>query len=332
MKNNDDTTMAPAAVQCGDVSREEKSGQLAEALDQLAGDMQRAWLVEGNFARTIAYGLAVGKMREALDNKVMVSLMKLKGSKLGFRTDEGPKVQPYPMEVVRDCIIDAVTLGLQCVGNQFNILGGNMYVTKEGFTYLLRQLPGLQDLKMIYHPAEISESSTGGARRDGSQYQKIEREGLIAVDVSCQYKGRKVEERLEFVVKVNAGMTQDAIIGKAERKARAWLYNYLTDSTIVDGDAAEAMQELRDVTPARTQPRAAVVTPSFLEGDKAAAGNDAANASVTEGTASRFQDAPVAELTAAMSTRLAENPAKPDEIPGMKGAGDVPPFGEVVKG
>lgn len=88
---------------------------------------------------------------------------------------------------------------------------------------------------------------------------------------------------------------------------------------------------IRDVT-RRTQPRAAVVTPSFLEGDKAAAGNDAANASVTEGTASRFQDAPVAELTAAMSTRLAENPAKPDEIPGLEGAGDVPPFGEVVKG
>lgn len=256
-------TATPAGQAGGAVSREVKGGQLATALDRLADDMQRAWLAEGNFARTIAYGLAVGKMREALDNKVMASLMKLKGSKLGFRTDEGPKVGCYSAEVVRDCIIDAVTLGLQCVGNQFNILGGNMYVTKEGFTYLLRRLPGLRELKMIYHPAQIQESSTSGVSRNGEQYQKIEREGLVAVDVSCVYNGREVKERLEFVVKVNAGMTQDAIIGKAERKARAWLYNYLTDSAISDGDAAEAAQELRDVTPPQ---KAAAVSPSFLEG------------------------------------------------------------------
>ena len=222
--------------------RVSKADELALSLDAAAEDLKNAWLTTGNFARTIAYGLAVGKMREVLTDKVMQSLVKLKNSKLGFRTDEG-NGNVYPVAVVRDCIIDAATLGLQCVGNQFNIIGGNMYVTKEGFTYLLRELRArgeLSDMKFIFHPAEISESSTQGTRRDGSSYQKIEREGRIKVDVSCCWKGKRVEEVLEFCVRVNAGMSQDAIIGKAERKAKAWLYNFLTDQAISDGDSSDA--------------------------------------------------------------------------------------------
>lgn len=235
------------------LSKAERAEQLAGNLDALCVQIQDAWLMEGNFSRTIAYGMAVAEMREALTPAVMTSVMKLKGSKLGFRTDETPQ-NGYPMELVRDAVIDAATLGLQCVGNQFNIIGGNMYVTKEGFTYLLRKLSAegkLRDLKFIYHPAEITESSTQGTRRDGSSYQKIEREGKVKVDVSCMWQGKPVQEELEFIVRVNAGMSQDAVLGKAERKAKAWLYNYLTDQSIGDGDAdAEAaVPEMRDVTP-----------------------------------------------------------------------------------
>lgn len=235
------------------LSKAERAEALAGNLDALCVQIQDAWLMEGNFARTIAYGMAVAEMREALTPAVMTSVMKLKGSKLGFRTDENAQ-NVYPMELVRDAVIDAATLGLQCVGNQFNIIGGNMYVTKEGFTYLLRKLSAegkLRDLKFIYHPAEITESSTQGTRRDGSSYQKIEREGKVRVDVSCVWQGKAVREELEFIVRVNAGMSQDAVLGKAERKAKAWLYNYLTDQSIGDGeaDAEPAVPVMRDVTP-----------------------------------------------------------------------------------
>ena len=140
-----------------------------------------------------------------------------------------------------------------------------MYVTKEGFTFLLRQLSqqgALRDMKFIYHPAEISESSTMGTSRSGEQYQKIEREGRVKVEVSCVYQGKAIHEELEFVIRVNKGMSQDAIIGKAERKAKAWLYNYITDQAISDGEA-EAAEEpvMRDVTPKN------VVKPSFLADD-----------------------------------------------------------------
>jgi len=236
------------------LTKQERSRQLAGSLDALSLQIQEAWLTEGTFTRTIAYGMAVAEMREALTPGVMQAIMKLKGSKLGFRTDENAQ-NVYPAELVRDAVIDAATLGLQCVGNQFNIIGGSMYVTKEGFTYLLRKLSAegkLKEMKFIYHPAEIKESSTQGTRKDGSSYQKIEREGRVKVDVSCTWKGKPVAEELEFIVRVNAGMSQDAILGKAERKAKAWLYNYLTDQSIGDGEAEEsAAASMRDVTPRR---------------------------------------------------------------------------------
>lgn len=256
------------------LSKAERGEQLAGNLDALSVQIQEAWLMEGNFARTIAYGLAVAELREALNEKVMKALMKLKNSKMGFRTDEGPKTGVYSMEVVRDAVIEAATLGLQCVGNQFNILGGNMYVTKEGFTFLLRELVKagrLQGMRFVYHPAEIKESSTQGVSRSGEVYQKIEREGLVKVEVSCVWDGKRVEECLEFVIRVNAGMSQDAVLGKAERKAKAWLYNYLTDQAVSDGEAevqAEAGKEMRDVTPKVVEPvflarpTSEVVTPS----------------------------------------------------------------------
>ena len=243
------------------LSKAQRGEQLAGNLDALSVQIQDAWLMEGNFARTIAYGMAVAELREALNEKVMKALMKLKNSKMGFRTDEGPKVSPYSMETVRDCVIEAATLGLQCVGNQFNMLGGNMYVTKEGFTFLLRQLVKqgrLQDMRFVFHPAEIKESSTQGVSRSGEVYQKIEREGLVKVEVSCVFDGKPVEECLEFVIRVNAGMSQDAVLGKAERKAKAWLYNHLTDQAVSDGEAEAEAPVLREA-------KAKVVEPGFLK-------------------------------------------------------------------
>lgn len=286
-----------------ELKKVEKGNELALSLDVAAEELKNAWLTEGNFARTFAYGMAMAKMREALDDKVMRSLMKLKNCKLGFRTDEA-NGNVYSIDVVRDCVIDAATLGLQCVGNQFNIIGGNMYVTKEGFTYLLRGLVRagrLRDMKLVFSTAVISESSTQGTRRDGSSYQKIEREGRIRADVSWVFDGKPGQEELEFCVRVNAGMSQDAIAGKAERKAKAWLYNFLTDQAVSDGEAEVAAAEVREV-------KSKVSEPSFLQAAQ--------------------QAGPVG-LPGRVGTEVPCS--EKDEIPGLEMVGDeLPVFGEMI--
>lgn len=230
-----------------------KSTELAVSLDNLALEAQQALSCKGSFEKAINMGIAMNRLRDALTPPIMESIMKLKGSQLGFRTDECAATQykegvTYGVDAVRECLIVATCMGLSPVGNQWNILAGRTYVTKEGMTYLLKNLEGLTNLKMVYYPAEIKESSTSGISKSGKEYQKIEREGLVRVDMSWEFKGVPDSETLEFCIRVNNGMSQDAIIGKAERKAKAWLYSHLTDTIISDGEVEDG-REMRNATP-----------------------------------------------------------------------------------
>lgn len=227
------------------VSKADKASALALTLDRMADEAQQAFLSKGNFARMFAMGSAMGALREALSDGVMRSIMKLQGSKLGFKTDA-----VYDVRVVRDCLIEAIMYGVQPVGNQFNIIGGNAYITKEGYTALLANLPGLSRLKLVIAPAVVSESKTAGVSRSGEQFQKIEREAQVPVRLSWVFRGVEESEVLEFTIRVNKGMSEDALRGKAERKARKWLYEYLTGCALPDAEVEEQVPLMRDVTPA----------------------------------------------------------------------------------
>lgn len=249
---NNTTLAAPATGQETKPAKREAYAEVARKMDTLAVAAQDAFAIRGNFERTFALGAAMADLREALNERVMTSIMKLQNTKLGFRTD---LERGYPVHVVRDAVIEATVWGLQCVGNQFNIISGGFYATKEGYTYLLRNMPGLEDMRFVYHPAVISESSTSGTRKDGTAYQKIEREGKTLVDVSWVYHGVRETEQLEFCIRVNAGMSQDAIMGKAERKAKKWLFERLTDRQLPDGEADEAESGgVIDVVATATEP------------------------------------------------------------------------------
>lgn len=265
MNTNANTMMAaPGKGQENKLARREAFAEVARTMDALAVAAQDAFAIKGNFERTFALGAAMADLRDALDEKVMTSIMKLQNTKLGFRTDNE---RGYPVQVVRDAVIEATVWGLQCVGNQFNILAGNFYATKEGYTYLLRNLPELDDMKFIFHPAVIKESSTSGTRKDGTPWQKIEREGIAVVDVSWVYNGVRGMERLEFCIRVNAGMSQDAIIGKAERKAKKWLFERLTGRYMPDGEVAD-MADVVDVPSSSGEPQSKPVV-AHKEGIKA---------------------------------------------------------------
>lgn len=190
-------------------------------------------VVEANtlqkFERALVMADVINELRDALTDNNMKSLMGLQGSKLGFVTDKD-REGGYKMPVVRDCLIEATLRGLEPCGNQFNIIAGNMYVTKEGFKYLLDKVPGLT-WKISNELPRMNETSA-------------------AVVMKVKWKmngGEWQEEKLDVAVKVNKFMGTDAVIGKAERKSRAWLYNNFTVDEIVDGDAEDVTIELTEV-------------------------------------------------------------------------------------
>lgn len=197
------------------------SDELVNALDRAAANGLLAMQQTNQFKRAFMVAEAVNELRSIMNPKVMDSFMRLQNSSIGFKTDR-PK-DGYPMDVVRDCLIDATMNGVYCVGNEFNIISGQCYVTKNGFGHKLRDIP---DFSWIETPG-IPRCNDKGA--------------IIEYQLEWWHKGKHYEKTLTLAIRVNAGMGTDAIIGKASRKARAWLYATVTGMEVGDGDADDAV-------------------------------------------------------------------------------------------
>lgn len=179
-----------------------------------------------NFGAAFQAVNVVSLLRQALTDEVMDAVfMPLMNTKIGFLTDHTgkargnrPPLQPYSREIVRDAIIDAVTVGLMPTGNQFNIIAERMYPTKEGYTALLRRL----GVKYFIE--------TG--------YDKGQAEGFaeIPCKITYSYGGERNGFSITATVKKDSYSSPDQIRGKAERRAKKALYEYITGCDFGDAD------------------------------------------------------------------------------------------------
>lgn len=191
-----------------------------------------------------AAGIVV-RLRSILTDQVMEAVfMPLMNTHVGFVTDRDPsKVnkktgdvpQPYSISVVRDAIIDAAFMGLLPTGNQFNIISGRMYPTKEGFTSLLRRLGAKYFITKTPLP-DVSPSCAA-----------------VCCKVSYEYQGEKNSFTITATVKKDGYSSMDQIKGKAERQAKKVLYEYLTGC-----DLGEVGDDLPDADEQQAQVRDAV--------------------------------------------------------------------------
>lgn len=173
------------------------------------------------FQKAFQVAEATRILKEILNEEYMKPIMQIQGSRLGFKTDKDSS-GGYHMNVVKQCLIEAVLTGVQPSMNQFNIIAGNCYVTKEGFGYLLSNIKGLKYEIIPMIP-----------KVEGTQ-------ATVVMRITWSIGASETEVReIEFVIKVNSYMGADAIIGKATRKSRAWLYNQVTGVEVGDGDVAE---------------------------------------------------------------------------------------------
>lgn len=181
------------------------------------------------FEKAYLIANAAGELKRMLSPEYMKPIMDLQGNRLGFKTDKdiaqgGGKGPGYQEDIVKNCLIEAVLTGVQPFGNQFNIIAGNCYITKEGFGYLLSKYPGLY-YEITPELPRINADKTSAA---------------IIMNVEWTINSISKTKKLEIPVKMNSFMGTDAVIGKATRKARAWLYNTITGSEIADGDIQDA--------------------------------------------------------------------------------------------
>jgi len=201
--------------------------EVVEALDSAVERGLAACQMAGRMSKALAVAGALQDLRAALSKEVMAAVMPLQGSALGFRTDKD-KDGGYPEAVVKDCLIEASLSGVYPVGNEFNIIAGRAYITKEGMGRKLNSIPGLS---WTVTPG-IPENRNGGA--------------IVPMAVEWSHGGKASAKELKVCVRVNSGMGADAIIGKATRKARAWLFQTVTGQEVPEGEAGD---EPINVTP-----------------------------------------------------------------------------------
>lgn len=221
-----------------------KKEEVSLTISDYAGKLQDVVLSvtgkEGLIGFNKAYMMASGiiQLRELLTPEYMAPIMQLQGSRLGFRTDrdknqDGSKGPGYPMEVVRECIIEATLNGYEVTGNQFNIIASGFYPTKEGTSAKLNKVPGLKPTIICGLP-------------------KLNAEGTsAAVEVSVKWKFNSEDfiETLNIPIRVNKAMGLDAIVGKAKRKANYWLLERISGVDIAEFDVEDIEHKVVSSSP-----------------------------------------------------------------------------------
>jgi hypothetical protein len=161
-------------------------------------------------------------------------------TKVGFLTDRNgrprsngrPALPVYTIPVVRDAIIDAVSIGLLPTGNQFNIIAERMYPTKEGYTALLRRL----GVKYF-----IDVSFDKGQNPNFAE---------IPCKINYEHNGEKNNFGVIATVKKDEYSSPDQLRGKAERRAKKALYEYITGCDFGEADEQSSVVDIthEDVT------------------------------------------------------------------------------------
>lgn len=193
---------------------------------ELACQSAKSLQIVNNFGAAFEAVNVVALLREALTEEVMKAVfMPLMNTKVGFLTDrtgkpdsKGNVKAPYSVAVVRDCIIDAVSIGLMPTGNQMNIIAERMYPTKEGYTNLLKTARIKYILDIGYDK---------GTNQNFAE---------IPVKINYEHDGEKNSFTTLCTVKKDSYSSHDQLRGKAERRAKKVLYEYVTGCDLGDAD------------------------------------------------------------------------------------------------
>lgn len=201
---------------------------IVEAQEKFELAMRNASAIDivNNFGAAFNAAQVIGLLREALTDEVMNAVfMPLMNTKVGFRTDRDGKPDKngrpkplYDISTVRDAIIDAAIIGLLPTGNQFNIISGTMYPTKEGYTVLLKKIGAKYIIDV---------------QQDRSQNPAF---AEFPCKITYAFNGEKNSLTVVATVRRDQYSSNDQLRGKAERRAKKALYEYLTGTDYGDAD------------------------------------------------------------------------------------------------
>lgn len=216
--------------------------------------------ISDNFFSALEVAESIEELKRYLDqDSIRVRISGLMNTSLGFRTDKDPKISrfnkktgkyesatPYEYEVVKDAVIEALLRGLQLVGNQFNIISGRFYCTKEGFEYLIRKLDYIAEFKPVIG---IPAHKPGG----------------VVIDCTATWVQNKQERSYEASIPIKSDefSSSDQLIGKAQRKFYKRVFEVMTGNSMPDGEIDVVTVSTAPVATAPPLAQATVLNPAM---------------------------------------------------------------------
>lgn len=198
--------------------------------------------------KAIVMARSMNQIRTMMSDAIMADVMSLMNTPLGFKTDRKPPSKSYSVDEVRDVAIIAMIDGGQFVGNDFNIIAGQYYRTKEQLERRVQTWPGLSNLHI---QLDVPVNANGGALVGGKATWRMDGK-------PCQLEFRSSDNGDQRIpIRVNEGMGVDAVLGKATRKAlkRIWdvLQGYEADDFDPDDKPATNAAAIVEASPSRSQ-------------------------------------------------------------------------------
>jgi hypothetical protein len=173
-------------------------------------------------SRTLRLAEGMETLRKNLQGDLLANIKALANTKLGFLTDRPPgSDKTYADWQIRDCCIEAMIRGASVIGNEFNIIAGTCYLTKEFFERALREWPGLSHLRLL---EGVPTTATAGCL---VPYHASWEVYGVPDELHCDHNS---DGDFRIPVRVNAGMGVDAILGKAKRKMLARIFSRLRNA------------------------------------------------------------------------------------------------------
>ena len=217
--------MAKKELTTGEKMASAKRGMLK--VQEVSQAVQSEIMESEGFVKTIAIASGLVAIEEAMTDEVVAVLERLQGNPMGFKADK-----VYPSIVVKQVAIRASMFGAHWHGNEFNIIAGQCYLTKEYFERKLREYEGVTDLVLdIYCPEDGVQKNNQVQLKVGG-YASCRVHGNL-VEVFAKHSEKYGDQR--FVVSAFGGDIDQAM-GKAKKRLAQKLYERIAGVVITEAE------------------------------------------------------------------------------------------------
>ena len=199
------------------------------------------------FLRAVTMAGAITELRQALTPDIIRQLSSLQGTPVGFMTDKKPGEAPYPDDVVKECVLEGLMRGLNPYNNEFNILAGRFYITKNGMTNMVLSFPGLSQYREEYDPPELPPGEWKPGN-NGKNYP-VAKTCIVTCRASWLLNSQPHELSAEIPIICYPNTAVDAVLGKANRKLKSRVHERLTGLAVANFyEEAERQDEVSTTT------------------------------------------------------------------------------------